>query len=512
LAAVVGFSTYAQTFGFGFIYDDYWTVVNNAHLDKPVGQLLRAAISGRSIEWGMPDATRPLMGLSLHLDRWLFGLSPMGYHVHSVCLYAAVCVAVFSLAFAVLRRFSSALAAGLLFAVSPLHAEVVAAVSYREDLLSALGLFGAAALVFWPSARPAPWRAYACAGLWLYALLGKESGLIGPLLVAALALIRRPSRGVLAARPPVWLLGAAVALVWCNWRFGVSVLGEQIPLAEYGSWSEKLLRTARFELWSGLHSLVPIWARPEHEALPEPHWGWLLACVALVPLALALLRRRALRVLSGALGVALLSPFLTSPIFGPVNETADRYWFVGSLSGALLVGAGVSALGRRYPALGLSALVLLVAVGMLGSRAAGAVWGSEVSLWTAAVEAAPRSGRAWTSMSRVHRMAEQEQLAERAVQRALELRPDYLPGQVARVLNQLWAGKLEEARAGLVLINAQTRLQRDAVRVAARCAARESAAEASACARRSVPAGLVLGDPERARVTTERLLGLDAKP
>jgi hypothetical protein len=109
-------------------------------------------------------------------------------------------------------------------------------------------------------------------------------------------------------------------------------------------------------------------------------------------------------------------------------------------------------------------------------------------------------------------MAEQEMLAERAVQRSLELRPDYLPGQVARVLNQLWAGKLEEARAGLLLINAQTRLQQDAVRVAARCVARASAEEAQACARRSVPAGLVLGDPERARITSERLLGLDTAP
>jgi hypothetical protein len=504
--------TYAQTFAFGFIYDDYWTVVNNAHLDKPLGQLVRAAVSGRSVEWGMPDATRPLMGLSLRLDRWLFGLSPAAHHVHSVCLYAAVCVAVFLLAFAVLRRFSSALVTGLLFAVSPLHAEVVAAVSYREDLLSALGLFGAAALVFWPSARPPPWRAYACAGLWLYALLGKESALIGPLLLAPLALVRRPSRSVLLGRPPLWLLGAAVALLWCNWRFGMSMLGEQIPLAEYGSWWEKLLRTARFELLSSAHSLVPVWARPEHEALAVPHWAWLLACVALVPLALALLKRRSLRVFCGAWGVALVAPLLTSPLFGPVNETADRYWFVGSISGALVLGAGVSALGRRQPALGLSALVLLVGGGLLASRAAGAAWGSEVSLWTAAVEAAPRSGRAWTSMSRVHRMAEQEMLAERAVQRSLELRPDYLPGQVARVLNQLWAGKLEQARAGLLLINAQTRLQQDAVRVAARCAARASAEEAQACARRSVPAGLVLGDPERARITSERLLGLDAAP
>src|SRR6185295_8428611 len=65
--AAVAFFTYARALGFGFIYDDYWTVVTNTHLDKPLRELVSAALSGRSVEWDMPDATRPLMGVSLWL-------------------------------------------------------------------------------------------------------------------------------------------------------------------------------------------------------------------------------------------------------------------------------------------------------------------------------------------------------------------------------------------------------------------------------------------------------------
>src|SRR6185295_8564529 len=103
--------------------------------------------------------------------------------------YALVSVLVFLLAFALFRSFAAALAAGLAFAVMPLHSEVVSAVNYREDLLAALGVFGAAVLCFWPAPKAQKWWPYATAALWFYALASKESALSAPLLVGALALV-----------------------------------------------------------------------------------------------------------------------------------------------------------------------------------------------------------------------------------------------------------------------------------------------------------------------------------
>jgi protein O-mannosyl-transferase len=501
--AAAAFFTYAKVLGFGFIYDDYWTVVGNKHLEKPLGELVRAALTGRSIEWDMPDATRPLMGVSLWVDRRLFGLSPAGYHLHSALLYALVSVLVLWLAFGVLRRFQAALFAALAFAVAPLHVEVASAVNYREDLIAALGWFGAAALCFWPMRRERRWQGLGCGALWAYALLGKESAFMAPLFVLALALSRRPPIWRKGARAPLAFGGAAVAAIWLEWRLGLSKLGEQVPTAHYASYGERLLRTARFEVLGVWKSFVPIAPRPEHEPLGPAHWAWALALLLVLATIAVLWRRRRTRVLAAAGLVALVSPLCTSPFVAPLNEIGDRYWFVGSFAAALGVGWIATRFASRRARW---ALVALLCSCSIASWKASSVWASEVDLWTFVAQTAPTSARAWTALSRVHRLADQEMLAERAVDRALALRPNYLPARTARVLNLTWFGDLAGARRALAAIDADERVHGDSLGAARRCAGAADAEAARACARRSVPVGLVLGDPERLRAIAEQLL------
>jgi protein O-mannosyl-transferase len=501
--ALASFLTYARVWRFGFIYDDYWTVVGNVHLGRPLRELLAAALSGRTVEWNMPDATRPLMGLSLWLDRRAFGLAPAGYHLHSVALYAGVCVLAFGLAFGLLRSFVPALLAGLAFAVLPIHVEAVAAVNYREDLLAALGWFGAAAVAFWPGRGGFRGQAFVCGALWALALLAKESALVAPAFVAVLLLIRRPS--VLGADvvPPLTLVAGAVAALWLNWRYGLSRLGEQIPTASYASWPDRLARTARFELIGLWKSLLPLGPQPERDKLGDAHWAWCLGLAVVVVLVVLLARRRSLRVPAAAVALALISPLCSSPLFAPVNELADRYWFMGSFGAALLLGWAVHR--ARSRAVLLAAIVLLGGLGVASSRAS-SVWASEVSLWTVAVQRAPASARAWVALSRVHRMAGQRELAERTLERALTLRPGYVSAQTAGVLNSLWFGDLEGARRQLASMPPEASVQGDSLRSARRCAAAADASAAAACAQRAVPVGLILGDTERLRAVSEQLL------
>jgi hypothetical protein len=501
--AVVASLIYFRACSFGFIYDDYWTVVGNSHLDKPLAELLSAAVSGRSIEWNMPDATRPLMGVSLWLDRRAFGFDPAGYHLHSVALYALACVLVFVLGFGLLRSFVPALAAAAVYAVAPLHAEVASAVNYREDLLAAVGLFGAAALLFWPAGSVWRWRSLAVGALWAYALLAKESALIGPAFVAALSILRRPNLGRRDEAVPLGLACGVVALLWLNWRFGLSRLGEQIPTASYASWPDRLLRACRFEVISAFKSLVPIAPRPEWGPLGEAHWLWAPACFTLVAGVVWLARRRSARGFAAAGAVALVTPLFTSPLVAPNNELADRYWFVSSFAAALLVGSVMQKLSPRRSWL---PVAILLAGGALASTKAIAMWSSEVNLWTFAVQTAPSSPRAWSALARVHRLADQEALAERSIEHALALKPDRLSTQAARVLNALWFGHLELARKRLEGLGEDT-LTSDALRIARRCAIAATAQSARACVRRVVPRGMVLGDTQLLSRVTEHLLG-----
>ena len=59
LITVVAFATYGKNGSFGFIYDDYWTIVGNTYLTRPLRELVAAALSGRSVDWAMRTPRGP---------------------------------------------------------------------------------------------------------------------------------------------------------------------------------------------------------------------------------------------------------------------------------------------------------------------------------------------------------------------------------------------------------------------------------------------------------------------
>lgn len=489
--------SFAASAGYGFIYDDYWTVVGNSHLERPIAELLRGALSGRNVALQVPDATRPMMTVSLWVDRALFGLEPAGYHAHSLLLYAAVCVAGMLLGFAVLRSVRRASHVGLAFAAMPLHAEVVASINYREDLQAALGVFVACTVAFWPGPRTA-FRAPVIALAWLFALLSKESALAAPLMVGALHLVRPLPRRFVEPSSRLWPWVVGVSLLWLSWRFGVSVLGEQIPRATPAGLSQTLLATARYLGQVLLSCVAPFWATPEYDPL-GPAAGWWALCFPMLALVGWLgWRRRSLRPALAFSAFALAAAVVSSPLVGPINERADRYFFAASLGTALWVAMGIDRLGLSGPRakLGLvSALCLL----LVASRVATRVWSSEAELWTAAVRAAPASPRAWSQLGRVHRLAGHAELAEWAVAESLKRDPNYVPGRIAAVLNRLWVGDREGGRMRLLDVNVETELHASGFRLAKRCADAQSSRAAERCARLAVPPGTVIGDAGRLR-------------
>jgi tetratricopeptide (TPR) repeat protein len=504
VVAAVAALAYARVLSFGFVYDDYWTIVTNTHLERSLLELVGLAWSGKSLAVGVPDATRPLMGWSSWLDRRLFGLEPWAHHLHSLLLYAAVVVSVYLLVLALSRRRFTALCASLLFAVSPMHAEVVASINYREDLLAALGTFAVLALCFWPRLQPSLGVALAAAALWAMALLGKESALALPLVFLALRLARPATRVTWTGPYPLALALCAVGVAWLNWRWGMQAMGDDIPRATYATFDERLYRTARFLVSGGVKALAPLRGRTEYGPLPAASAAWLALLLAAMALVVWLARNKQTRLAAAALGVALCAPLATSPLFAPVNERADRYWFVASLAGALLGAVLLTLLARRALRASLAALLLLVGAGFWGSWSASGDWASESSLWASAVKSAPGSARAWMSLSRVHRLAGQPELARRAAERALELRPGYVPARITQSFNALWVGDTASARAALAGLK-PARSESRAFRLAARCA-EQPPDEARACIQRTVPQGLVLGDTEALARFTESIL------
>jgi hypothetical protein len=128
-----------------------------------------------------PSLYRPAATLSFALNHAVHGLRPFGYHAVNVALHALVSV----MALCVARLFATervAIAAALLFAAHPVHAESVANVAGRPEMLAAIGILGT--LLAWNRARLAPTRraawsaACACSASFALLVFSKESGVV----------------------------------------------------------------------------------------------------------------------------------------------------------------------------------------------------------------------------------------------------------------------------------------------------------------------------------------------
>jgi len=178
---------YASTLGAGFVWDDEEIVVRNP-LITSLGNLpaifrthafakVSAAAPGHDLEYW-----RPVWVSTLALDHALWGLKPLGYHLTNVLLHVATSLAVYLLVLALARGATIALVAALLFAAHPVHAEAVAWVSGRNDLL--VTLFTTVAFAGYLRVRSGggPWTGAVTIAAYVMGLLSKESAAVLPAL------------------------------------------------------------------------------------------------------------------------------------------------------------------------------------------------------------------------------------------------------------------------------------------------------------------------------------------
>jgi tetratricopeptide (TPR) repeat protein len=453
---------------FGFIYDDGWTLRSNGFLRA--GQFeLALLFSPEAAARHVPDAFRPTLVVFDALSLRLLGLEASAHHGLSIVLHLGVCVLLARL----LRRLGAGeelmLASVACFGLLAIHAEAVAVISFREDLLAAgLGLAAClAALRSIDATSSARALAWALAGMLLEALAcgAKLSAAPLPALLLLLAWLRlgpaiKPTRLALA----VALLGLGVALALAqSWLVHQgSPYGADNPriFAERVGLSPVLAASTQIHVAYLQQMLAPLNLSPEYV---DRGASWssprtVLACATLLALVLVAVHpsvRRRAPLLSFALLGWLLLCVPTSNLVGLPNMRADRFMYLPSVPICIGVAAGLLALGRRLAAdradgQQLAWLPLLAFVLMQGSfgMAAARVYVSNTTLWHAAVKRAPDSARAHAllGLERVGEIRQGERLAEdvaeaaeRSCMRAQQLDPIY-------ELPQLCLGALAIAR------------------------------------------------------------------
>lgn len=288
---ILPWAAFGAALGGEFLWDDDRNVTANTTL---------RSLSGLIRIWTDPWANQqyyPLTHTSFWLEYQLYGLWAPGYHAVNLVLQGAVAWQLWR----VLRRLAlpGAWVAALLFAVHPVHAESVAWITERKNLLSALLALTAADLFlrgrgFRDDERHEP-NMHASRDWWLSllvflaAVFAKTVVCTLPVTLAIILWWKRPAlkRADLISLLPHLALGIGMGLVtaWLE-RTSVGAQGEIWNL----SWFERITIAGRAFWFYPLKLLVPyplafIYPRWTPGVNDWPGWGGVLAaclCAALL--------------------------------------------------------------------------------------------------------------------------------------------------------------------------------------------------------------------------------------
>jgi Flp pilus assembly protein TadD len=423
LVAVLAAASYANSLDGELFLDDRPAILENQWVlaGDPI------AIFTHGSWWGTHtkiSTWRPLTTASFALSYALHGAEPRGWHLVNVALHGAVSV-VLALVLARLVPPITALAAALLFAVHPVHTEVVASAVGRAELLSALGFFAAwwcllAADAARDGAPPRPGTGLTVLGaaLFLAAMLAKENAItLLPVLVCA-DLVSAPKGEVgarLRRRVPRYVGLAIVAVLFVVVRVRLSgELTPAIPTLDNPlvtlSAPSRIMTAIAVVAYYALRLAFPLWLSADYTAwqIPpvttpfDPRFLCGLVVVLAVPAAFAWSRTRDRPL---ALGLGLMTiPFLliANLLFLIATIMAERWLYLPSagfcLVAAALLARVTGAAAATRDAWKRIAVPLAVLVVLLGIRTwvRNPVWRSPMAFFSRLVETAPDSSLAHT--------------------------------------------------------------------------------------------------------------------
>ncbi len=376
-------AAYSGLWNAGFVWDDVPLIVQNqALVEASVGTLFTNDLWGETGAGAVASGYfRPLVLLSFMVDRLLFGLSPAGYHFHSLVWHLVAVCALYRL-MRPLGGATGALVGATFFALHPVQSEVVSWISARNDLMAAAFGFMALGMV-WDGSRPSRSRWLSALTFTVLAALSKETAFVLPFLLVVSDFGRGHREGWMQ-RASALCLGVAMVLVF---RAYLGVGGEVMP-------SGKGWMLLGQELWKvvGLFGggVWSPWPLSSHHDLTwmevEPLWRILtgLGLVGFLIVMCLLQKGEARR----TMGVGLAwSAFLLAVTFVPIADKGgfgDRflYW---PLAGMSVILAGATGRDWKWLVRAMAVPAILIIHLRLPD------WQHDRSLWGSAIRDVPTS-------------------------------------------------------------------------------------------------------------------------
>jgi tetratricopeptide (TPR) repeat protein len=435
----------------GFVWNDDTYVTDNATLD---------GLDGLRLIWTEPRANEqyyPMVFTTYWVEKRLWGVAPLGYHLVNVLLHAANALLLWTLLARLGLRGAGWAAA--LFALHPMCVESVAWVTERKNTLS-LFLSLLAMLFYLASREEREKTGFSGFFLFVLALFAKTNAAVVPAVLLVLVWWKRGEIRGKDVGPLVPWFGAGLALAahtaWLE-RTVVAASGKDWSLGA----ADRFVLAGRTLLFYSKKFLFPLdlaffyerWTVDAHQPL---QWLPVLGAAALLVLAW----RYRERIGRGPLAFLLLFGGVLFPAMGFFNVYAMRYSYVadhfayqavavaaaGLACGAAGLLAKAPLIGRRTAA-ALGAAVL-VALGVLTFRQT-RIYDGEESLWKDTLSKNPSCFSCETNYGFWLVNAGRTSEAVAHFEASLKLKPDNVPAllNLGRVAEQ--RGRLGEAAARL---------------------------------------------------------------
>ncbi len=451
--------------------------VHDDHDFRGPGSLVADARAGADLLWradvfgtvdqphGHSGFWRPLLLLSFRGEHWLTGGRAVPFawlgHVLTLLAHALASWALWRFVLRLGLSPPAALATALLFAVHPVHAEPVAWLSGRTDIVPAGLVWLGCVLLLRPE------RGTACTltalGTFVAALLFKETAVL--LIALAVPLLRLSGRSWRAAAGvPVLATGLVLVLRAALFSGGLAedaYVGPPDGATRWFTWLSILPDLIRLALWPGAPTPIHPVTAATHAAAPGVVAG-LMTLALLAAITFTGWRSKRIALFYGAgllLGTLLvLAPWVRFPLGYPevAAPLYERHLYAAAMGPALLLGAAWGALLQRVGERSVRGRLLVVALGLgavwLGRQAhqRTTVWASDEAFARAALRQAPRSAHFWNHLGLSLSLytadpASRREEALTAFDHALSFDPQHLQAGVNRFLHLLGAERHAEA-------------------------------------------------------------------
>ena len=166
LAIVLSFALFGNGIGGNFVFDDTIVVVGNPFINEQLDGFWKIFTTPYFAYQPRPGLYRPLTIASYSLNSFVFGFSPVGFHVVNILLHAIASFLIFILLYRVGGKIT-AFAGFMFFMFLPIHVEAVTSIVGRAEILSLLFTVGALILAL-------KQRYVFASGLFFLGLLSKE--------------------------------------------------------------------------------------------------------------------------------------------------------------------------------------------------------------------------------------------------------------------------------------------------------------------------------------------------